>query len=271
MSNEAVDMNEEEHGFSYEEELLRKAEDGDVNSQYELARLLLFDEEHPERYEEGFKWAKLAAKKSSRASMLVAKCYYDGVGCNQDKRRAVKTAEKALLFQEMNNDLARGLGDFVGGCVKFLGNALTGVFSQSCEDARVFLANCYTLGEGVPRNYAKAVTLLEEAIAEGSRQAQLVLAEHYAEGKIVNQDVKKAIELSLPFVRGGSQVIEFVFNCYEQLGDPDSLIEAYMWCAILKAKEVPSYSDKLDELELALDLEQVYLAQDKAKAQWSLL
>jgi len=96
-----------------EQDLRERAEDGDSTAQYDLAWLIVSDEKRQGEHEEGFNWAKKAAESNIKAKFLVARCQYAGVGCEQDKIKAVKLAEDVLILQQKSGHVVKPQGHIV--------------------------------------------------------------------------------------------------------------------------------------------------------------
>ena len=72
------------------EELLNKANNGDVTSQNELGKILTEDESDKEKCIEGFKWFLKAAEAGySNSQFNLAYCYHNGVGVDIDHKKSI--------------------------------------------------------------------------------------------------------------------------------------------------------------------------------------
>lgn len=77
-----------------------------------------------------------------------------------------------------------------------IASEITGYAEQGDIQAKVFAAYRYASGNGVERDFDKAISLLEEAADAGNATAQRVLGYAYTNGTLVNYDFNKAFELT---------------------------------------------------------------------------
>ncbi len=95
--------------------------------------------------------------------------------------------------------------------------------------SQFYLAQCYENGRGVDKNKKKAFYWYEKAASGGVLQAHLALYYFYKEGKVVNQDLVKALQL---------------LRSYRQK-KVDVLLDGYLFAPfdfeILEAKSTPGY------------------------------
>ncbi len=150
--------------------LIKLAEQGDVNSQYELG--IKYYQKGEE--ELAFAWIKEAAEQGlSDAQIDLAKCYKRGIGVGQDFHCALCWYEKAA--------------------------------QQGNADAMNELALHYYNGQGCNVDYSKTLMWFEEAAHLGHPQATFNLGVSYAEGVIVKRDMAKAKKLFLQAEELGSE------------------------------------------------------------------
>ena len=141
-------------------------------------------------------------------------------------------------------------------------------------EAQVKLGNMYAEGEGVPQNYATAVSWYRQAAQQGHAEAQYNLGVMYANGRGVPQDyaiavswyrkaaqqgyAKARVNLGLMYAKGkgvpeqdDAQAISWIRKAAQQgdadaqfklgymyafRGVPKSLVNAYMWANLAAAQ-----------------------------------
>jgi TPR repeat protein len=139
-----------------------RAEQGDANAQYDLARLYYQGKGVPQDYAEAARWYRKAADQgNAKAQYGVGFMYDSGKGVPQDYSEAVGWYRKAA--------------------------------DQGNAKAQYGLALMYHEGKGVPRDYAKAVDWCRKAADQGYAKAQYALGYTYFEGKEVPQDHSEAV------------------------------------------------------------------------------
>lgn len=157
-------------------EIRRKAENGDAESQYKLAKLYLSESANlTVDKEKAFYWANKSAEQGyPPAYNFLGTSYYVGTGVEKNPQKAVEYYEKAIQKGEVQ--------------------------------AMYHLAVLYYFGEdGVKPDYEKAYNLLKRAIDEGKYcQAYELLGVMYSQGAYVKKDMGKAIELMEMAVKCGS-------------------------------------------------------------------
>ena len=143
------------------DKLKREAENGDLDSQKELARKYLIGDGVAENKEEAVKWAKMAAEQGDKDSQyLVGTIYYSEGKKPADDKEAFKWFEKAA--------------------------------NQNHPDAQLYMAECYYYGYGTSRNASKAVEYYKKASNNGFAEAMFSLGWCYEQGDGVARNMTEA-------------------------------------------------------------------------------
>jgi len=161
----------------------KSAQQGYVPAQRELGICYFIGKGVKEDNEEAVKWLGKAAEQGYSSAMLdLAECYRDGVGLSKDINTAREWSRKAAIG--FYNEAAKG--------------------GTNADEVQYNLAECYEMNEDYKEAfewYNKASKTQYESL---SGQAMLKLGEFYNEGKGVNQDSDKAVELYIKSAKNGS-------------------------------------------------------------------
>ncbi|MCX5632863.1 MAG: trypsin-like peptidase domain-containing protein [Phycisphaerae bacterium] len=182
------------------EELLKKAESGDPNSQLTLAKRY-FDGRRGtvQDYNEAVKWFRKAAEQGfTEAQNYLGRMYYNGYGVQQDYNEAVNWVTKAATqgYAKAQYDLGlmcyegKGIPQDYKDAVKWYTKAA----EQGYAGAQLNLGLMYYFGDGVSRNYEDAAKWFTKAAMQGVPEAQFQLAVMHSEGKGVSEDYKTAAQ-----------------------------------------------------------------------------
>lgn len=159
------------------------AKEGDVEAQYDLARLYC---EKLNNKSEAFKWFKMAANSdNSEAQMCLGCCYQKGYGVEIDKNKALKWY----------------------------------LASAKSENVRAMasLGICYHFGYGVEKDMTKAAEWYKKAANKGYSEALWRYGKRCEKGEGVEKDINKAFELyKMAAEQGNSTGQGLVGGCYQQ-------------------------------------------------------
>jgi TPR repeat protein/WD40 repeat protein len=192
-------------------EVIRKAEQGDAEAQYELGRMyyigpLNYKEresedyrEHEEDYrKEAIKWWTNAAEQGHvKAQCNLGAIYYQGLGIvTKDYEESSKWYRKAAKQGDVEAQYNLGEHYEYGyGVVKDFNEAYKW-YKKAAEkghvDAEYRLGVIYCKGQGISQDYKGAIQWLRKAAEKGHGKAQYDLAAHYYEGKGAAQDYNEA-------------------------------------------------------------------------------
>ena len=173
---------------------------------------------------------KKAKKGDSGAMMLLAECYFEGVGVDKNEKKAFKLMKEA---------------------------------SKENHDAIYRMAQCYAKGIGVKKNYAKAVELFKQydrlctevsvysnahihekqigayrqAAATGNAEANFMLYLCYKNGFGVEANQHMAYELLVRSADGGYKSAQRELSMYwANMGDDFSAVKSQYWKAKYNAR-----------------------------------
>ena len=194
-------------------ELIKKANEGDAKSQYELAMRYIDGDGVKQSYYNAALYARMSADQNYPEGMnLFGYLLFNGTGVSQNQAEAVmwysKAAELGHAMAQNNLGECYFLGKGVEQCYEKgaewyskaaeLGHKAVMWYRKAAEQgnpkAQNNLAFCYFNGYGVEQNYEKAAEWWSEAAKKGNPKAQNNLAFCYENGKGVEQSYEKAAE-----------------------------------------------------------------------------
>jgi TPR repeat protein len=191
------------------EKLRQKAESGDPNSQFALAKKY-FDGRRgiPQDYNEAAKWFTKAAQQGlADAQNNLGTIYSDGQGVLQDYNEAVKWYTKASQQGHSKAQYNLGLMYSTGQGVPQDYNEAAKWFTKAAAlglaEAQINLGAMYYFGNGVLQNYDEAVKCLSKAASRGHAETQYALGLIYSTGQGVQQDYKEAAKWFTKAATGG--------------------------------------------------------------------
>jgi TPR repeat protein len=177
-----------------------KAEKGDAQSQYELARAFYFGGLGVAKDEvEAVKWFRKAAEENNAwAQHTLGVCYANGQGVAKNVVEAVKwfrkAAEQNNAWAQVNLGVCYSNGQGVAKddveALKWLRKAA----EQNCGEAQIKLALYYLLGYGVAKDDAEPVKWYRKAAEQNFAAAQFALGLCYAKGQGVAKDEVEAVK-----------------------------------------------------------------------------
>ena len=182
------------------DQLEKKAEEGDIDLQFELAARYLNGNGLPGNLTKGAYWLKKAAQSGNcDAQSELALCYFQGTLVIKDEEQAAywwrKAADQDVAASQYNLGYLykEGIGveqNFENAAFWF-GKAT----DQDFADAQNSLGILYDKGQGVDKDYKKAIQLFELAAEKGHVDALNNLLLLYVEGKGVPSDLDKVTDL----------------------------------------------------------------------------
>lgn len=234
---EAISTQSEE--LSPEEEiakLQKKAEAGDVKSQWLLGIMYGTGEGAPKDAVKAAEWyQKAAAQGDASAQYLLAGMYANGEGVSKDAAKAVEWYQKAAAQDD--TDAQNKLGEIYSkgkGVPKDATKAVEWyqkAAAQGNADAQYRLGMMYGNGKGVPLDIAKAMELYQKAAEQGFVDAQKILADMYFDGKGVSKDAAMSVEwLQKAAAQGDADAQCNLAVMYEKgYGVPKNDVKAVEW------------------------------------------
>ena len=182
------------------QELIKKANEGDAKSQYELAKRYIDGDGVKQNYYNAALYARMSADQNYPEGMnLFGYLLFYGQGVSQNQAEATKWWLKAA--------------------------------EQGYAKAQFNLALCYENGEGVEQSYEKAAEWWLKAAEQGYAKAQFNLALCYKNGEGVEQSYEKAAEWYRKAAEQGDASAQFNLGVcyYNGEGVEKSYFEAVMW------------------------------------------
>ncbi|HLW77744.1 MAG TPA: tetratricopeptide repeat protein [Bryobacteraceae bacterium] len=193
--------------------ILPRAEAGDPEAQYHLARLYYYGQGVRQDYSEAFRWSRKAADQGNVKALYTNGIFYDqGKGVAQDEVEAIRWYRQAA-------DRGYPLAEQAMGYVYFTGRGVALDYSEAARWYRLAadqgdrrsqsaLAYLYHTGQGVPRNETEAQTWYRKS-AESDPAAGSVLRflnrEPRAQASVVWQIVGVTLVAMLLAVAGKSR------------------------------------------------------------------
>lgn len=175
------------------EELLKKAEQGDAEAQYELANHY-YDCGEEQDLDKAVEWYTKSAELGNEiAKNVLWDIYWDGEKIKQD-------LEKATHWYIQAAEQGDKVAQFRLGCL---------YFSHKDEYGDLDYSQVY-----------QAIDMLEKSVEQGYAEAQYALAICYMEGAGVDEDLDKAIELlEKSAAQGYEEAQGQLEDCYEMAGE----------------------------------------------------
>jgi TPR repeat protein len=213
-----------------------RAEQGDANAQYSLAKMYANSQRVPQDYAEALRWLRKAVDQgNANAQYGLGVMYYEGHGVHKDNTEAVRWYRKAAEQGDAKAQYGlaymygRGQGvpqdstEAIRWCRKAAeaGDAI----------AQYALGVRYAYGQGVPQDYAEAAGSYRKAADQGNAKAQYVLGLMYYRGQGVPQDYTEAFRLFREAGNQGDRAAQGILTVsyFKGQGVPRNYIEAIHW------------------------------------------
>ena len=147
---------------------------------------------------------------------------------------------------------------------------LTKAAEQGDAAAQLNLGGLYAFGEGVQQDWGKALEWFTKAAEQGSAVAAYYLGVMHKDGEGVPQDYSKALELlTVAAEREGASAQFHLGHMYaEGEGVPKDHVKAYMWLSLAGAQGRPGAQEGRDLVGEQMTPEQIAEAQQLA-SEWS--
>ena len=180
------------------ETLLRKAYNGDAETQYRLGKMYHFGEGVNENYTEAVKWYRKAAEQRHAAAQYeLGEMYYYG-------HNVTKNYVEAVIWYRKAAEQGHAAAQYELGEIYYYGKGVPIIFKEALNwfrkaaeqgDARAQynLGYMYKNGEGVTKNYREAVNWFRKAAEQGNASAQGNLGYMYSNGYGVTKNYKEAV------------------------------------------------------------------------------
>ena len=153
-----------------------------------------------ENKEKAFRMLNDVKKLNKKGNFLLGRCYYHGIGTEQDFVKAVECFKKAA---NLNHGTAK---DYLGDCY-YNGQGIDQSYSEAAKwykdaadnnkngSSAHSLAFMYLKGEGLPEDIHKAIDYWHIAADKGITQAQRIISREYISGEYLEKDVEAGIQL----------------------------------------------------------------------------
>ena len=186
--------------YSSASDISEKAEKGEAEAQYQLARCYQFGDGVKKDQAQSVEWARKAAEQGLAAAQnYMGLCYANGEGVKKDPVQAVAWFRKAA--------------------------------DQGVANAQFCLGISYASGIGIEQDPVKAATWYRKAAEQGSAEAQNELGLAYASGVGVEQDSAEALKWVRKAAEQGLAEVQYNLGmCYKN-GDgvEQDYIQALDW------------------------------------------
>ena len=210
------------------EETKGRAENGDVEAQYDLGVCYLEGNGVAKDSIEAVKWFRRAAEQGyAKAQRSLGLCYITENGVTKDEDEAVKWFRKAA--------------------------------AQGFAEAQSNLGRCYHEGEGVTQDYAEAAKWLRKAAEQGHALAQCGLGECYAADEGVAKDEVEAAKWFRKAADQGNDLAQGRLGvCYSQgAGVPQDYVEAHKWLDLASSQGLMEARELMSRAELEMTAQQI--------------
>lgn len=198
---------------SISQQLLKQAQAGNVNAQYQLGSMYYFGTGIGQDYALAKTWLEKSADNASApAQLLLGQLYEDGSGVKPDYAIAADCYLKAL----------------------HAGN-------RDAMDRLMNVVRIFYYGHGVPINYPKAAELVQPLADKGFSEAEYMLGIMYYFGRGLDQDYPKAAETYTRAAKKGLAQAQYMLGTLYEGGlgvDPDPA-EAMQWYKLAANQKYP--------------------------------
>ena len=253
------------------EKTLKKAEQGNVNAQYDLGWKYFFGQGIVQDRKLGVYWWKKAAEQGNAdAQFNLGFMYYDGRGITQDYLQAVywweKAAEQGNANAQFNLGLMYDEGQGVSRDYKQAAYWYTKAADQGIAKAQLNLGLLYKNGQGVVQDYKKAVFWHTKAAEQGHTVAQYNLGLMYVDGYGVPRDYKQAVYWFTKAAEQGDVDAQKNLGTmyYFGKGVPQNYQLAYVWLSLAASQGYETATKNRDITAEKLTSQQLSEAQDLA-------
>ncbi|MBC8391551.1 MAG: SEL1-like repeat protein [Deltaproteobacteria bacterium] len=224
------------------EQLLTKAEQGDVQAQCDLGYIYYSGQGVIQDYEEAIKWSTKAAEQGFAVAQCNLGIYYtNGQGVPQNYKEAVKwftkAAEQGDVQAQCNLGIYYSNGKGVPQDYKEAVKWNTKAAEQGYAQAQYNLGVMYYNGQGVPQDYKETVKWFTKAAEQGDVYAQYNMGVMYTKGEGIVMSDKEAVKWYRKAAEQGHTEAQYSLGAmyYNSRGVIEDDKEAAKW--FLKAAE----------------------------------
>ena len=265
-------------GGEFEDNTLKKAEQGYAVAQYGLGLMYYFGKGVPQDYKQAADWYTKAAEQGhASAQYALGVMHKNGQGVPQDYKQAVywftKAAEQGDDRAQHNLGFMYGNGQGVTQDYKQAADWYTTAAEQGEANAQLNLGVMYDNGQGVPQDYKQAVYWYTKAAEQGHVKAQFNLGVMYKIGKGVPQDYKQAADWYTKAAEQGDADAQLNLGLMYVKGQgvPQNYKLTYVWSSLAAAQGGENAIHNRDITVKKLTPQQLAEAQDiAAKIQYQI-
>lgn len=259
------------------EKSTRMAQEGDIESQMNLAYMYLYGANGVEAdYVKSAKYYEMAAAQNNPIALNnLGSLYFNGIGVEKDIAHALSLFEQATDLGNENAAINLAFINLSGGRKDAVRNRRAVELLQKAQEksniAKFMLGYAYYRGFVVEKDYEKAFDLIHSAATGDSRidEAQLVLARMYRYGYGTVQNYQKAVEAyRSASVQGNIEAILTLAKVYANgVICPRNLPMAHALLNIAAARNTPKAAEMRDKLvkDTGMGLETLTQAQTIAQ------
>ena len=259
-------------------ELLKRAQNGDAEAQYNLGSAYARGEGVEQDDAEAVKWWRLAAEQGNVDAQGIF-CLMGFFSDDEEARTEIvnrcESWEKQRHAESIEENKKYGLDGFNSYYSSGAGQSYAKsvrryllAAEQGDTDAQYALGDAYYYGRGIEQDYAKALYWYRLAAQQGDAFAQVQVGYAYHNGEGIEQDASKAMYWNLLAAEQGNIVAQINIGVLYRLGEEgvtQNLVYSYMWfdtAAIAGSERAVEARDRVAE---EMTPEQISEAQELAR------
>ena len=196
--------------FTFSAELLKLAEDGNVDAQYCLGGCYYYGKGIAKDIDEAIMWWSKAAEQGDEGAIEMLK----QLGASGYSAELVEKAEGGDVNAQYNLAHCYWLGDGVAQDVEEAVKWLRKGAEQGHAESQQQLGHCYYDGKGVTQDYTEAVKWWSKAAEQGNGNAQFNLGSSYRDGVGVAKDLDEAEKW---FSKAADQEVMNAYQCMKDV------------------------------------------------------
>ena len=217
-------------------DLMKRAERGDAQAQWELGIMYHEGQGVPKDAAKAIEWIqKAAAQGVAKAQFSLGGMYRYGSGVSKDAAKAIEWYQKAAA--QGGADAQHNVGQIYyngEGVLKDVAKAVEWFQKAAAQgevNSQALLGTMYYSGEGVLKDAAKAVEWFQKAAAQGDVNSQALLGTMYHQGNGVPKDAAKAVEWYQKAAAQGSAAAQTLLGRMYDNGEgvPKDAAKAVEW------------------------------------------
>ena len=257
------------------DELKKKAESGDVQSQLDLGYMFLYGENGVNvDYKQAIMYYEMAARKNNAVALNnMGSLFFNGIGTEVDYVKAISYFEEAA--KQGSNDAALNLaiiylGDNKKNKSQEDWNKIYDLLNQAQKSnyaAKYLMGYAYYIGFLVEQNYIEAFKLIKEAADNNYDEAQYILSDLYISGKGTTKNYAKAVNYLRAAAYQGN--LEAIMKLADILAEgtiyTKNIMSAHVLYNVAAVMGASGAAEKRDNLEKLLKIEELLQVQANAE------